>query len=111
MCEARDPPAQYFVNFSDWLDPDLEICTRCGGVGCKECRHRVFLLEQLGYEQDDPIARNGENELDESDLEDGEDDEVEEIRRRRRREDESFARRLAMGVAMLAEADDSILDD
>jgi hypothetical protein len=108
---------------TDQLARYLRECPRCGGVGCKECRHGRAVLERCGYEPDDQI---GAREPDEIDAEDGnapsafeddedivDDDAENEGRRRKRREteDESFARRLAMGVSMLAGGDDSILDD
>ena len=121
MRKSREPPASRFPTVTDKLAIYLDGCPRCGGVGCKECERRRAILEHFGYEPDDlPVA----HEPGAFDLEadgDGptprfEDDEdiVNDDRPRRRRketEDESFARRLAMGVSMLAEADDSILDE
>jgi len=108
----------------------MRECPRCGGVGCKECRWRRSYVESCGYESDDQI---GAWEPDGFDLEDDERDDDDEgfeppepspfaddedivdddvpPRWRRETEDESFARRLALGVSMLADADDSILDD
>ena len=95
--------------FTDHLAPLLYGCPRCGGTGCKECRGRRLFLENTGYSYapDDAI------DLTEGDATDNEDDDdgVDAIRRRKEREDESFARRLTQGTSMLADADDSVLDD
>ena len=96
------------IPFTDYLAPFLHACRRCGGVGCKECRPRRLFLENggFGYSPDDAIDMNAGDEADEEN-----DDDVDACRRRREREDESFARRLAQGMSMLADADDSVLDD
>ena len=119
-------PSRYPA-FTNRMAPYLRECPRCGGVGCKECRESRLILEANDYEPDDQInAHDGDgmvehdsedvwdgDELPESRFKDDEDivDDDEPRPRRRETEDESFARKLAMGVSMLAGADDSILDD
>ena len=110
-----------FPTLTDGLAPCLRECPRCGGVGCKECRRQRSALEYYGYEPDDQIGAHEPGELNlEADgdgpaprFEDDEDivDDDDPPSRRKETEDESFARRLAMGVSMLADGDDSILDD
>ena len=98
------------IPFTTYLAPLLDGCPRCGGVGCKECNKRRLYLENIdhGYAPDDAIDMNkGDDAGDDGDDDDG----VDAIRRRKEREDESFARRLGQGFSMLADADDSILDD
>ena len=114
--------------FLDYLAPLLKDCPRCGGVGCKECADERDALEYLGYvpnnldmkdedmnpdiDDDDEDDEDMDDDLEPDDDDDMDDDEeLDDIRLRKQAEDESFARRLAMGVSMLAEGDDSILDD
>ena len=122
MRKSREPPTSRFPALTDHLALCLDACPRCGGAGCKECHHSRSVLECFGYEPDDVIDLWDEDEDDDLDPDededddmdprfDPEDDEMETIRRRKEKADESFARRLAMGVSMLAGADDSILDD
>ena len=92
------------ISFTEYLAPLLDGCPRCGGVGCKECGEGRRKTEDFGYPPDDSDT---EDDLDTKVDDDG----VEAIRRRKRKNDESFARRLAMGVSMRAEADESVLDD
>ena len=101
---------KHVTRFTDYLAPLLYGCPRCGGVGCKECRGRRLFLENTGYgyAPDDAIDMT---EGDGADDEDEDDDGVDAIRRKKEREDESFARRLGQGFSMLADADDSVLDD
>ena len=100
---------KHLLRFTDHLAPLLDGCPRCGGVGCKECAERRLYLENtFAYAPDDTIDLT---EGDDGDDEDEDDDGVDAIRRKKEREDESFARRLGQGFSMLADADDSILDD
>ena len=100
------------IPFTDYLAPLLDACPRCGGVGCKECNDRRLFLENTGYgyAPDDAIDM-GVEDMEREPEDDEDDDGVDAIRRRKEREDESFARRLAQGVSMLSDADDSVLDD
>ena len=116
-----------FPVLADGLAPFPRECPRCGGAGCKECRHQRAVLEHRGCGPDDPPGERGGDGTDEFYPEgggngddepapgfgdgEGDVDGDEPPRRRRETEGESFARRLAMGVSMLAEGDDSILDD
>ena len=82
-----DPPR--FIPLTDLLDID---CPRCGNAGCRQCRDRRDAAEALGFPLSEPPRHR------DRDPEDGE-------------ADDSYGARLMRGAALMAEGDDSILDD
>lgn len=95
----RDPSGQLNdpMFFSEAWDGD---CPRCGNNGCRHCAARLSEAERYGFPvaNDPPLSRFRNNAAHGRDPEDED-------------ADEDYGGRLTRGVGMLAESDDSLLDE